>query len=253
MLRVATRSESAEEHFFPEKAAGGFTHVDSTVDFYNRVNALLRPGTTVIDFGAGRGRASEELPPYVRGLATLKGKVGKVIGVDVDPVVRENPLIDEAIVITPDAPLPFADNSVDLIVSDWALEHISEPQRLVTELTRILRPGGWLCARTPNRWGYIAVGTTLIPERLHAAVLNRVQPTRKECDVFPKFYRINTLSAFRSHFGSQFEVFAYTVNSEPAYVGNSRFLWRLALLGFRFTPDRFGAVIHAFLRKQSPN
>jgi SAM-dependent methyltransferase len=224
--------------------------VDSSVDFYTRVNALLSPEMTVLDFGAGRGRGSETLPPYTRALATVKGKVRKVIGADVDPVVRDNPLIDEAVVIAPDAPLPFADASIDLIVSDWTLEHIENPNVVVHELGRVLRPGGWLCARTPNRWGYIALGSQLVPARLHAAVLRRAQPDRKECDVFRKYYKLNSLRTIKKIFHN-FDVFLYTVNAEPAYFGNSRLLWRAVLLGFRITPSQFGAVIHAFLRKNN--
>jgi SAM-dependent methyltransferase len=224
--------------------------VDSTVDFYTRVNALLSPEMIVLDFGAGRGRGSEGPSSYVRTLATLKGKVQKVVGADVDPVVRDNPLIDDAVVIAPDSPLPFADRSIDLIVSDWTFEHIQNPNIVVRELGRVLRPGGWICARTPNRWGYITIGAQLVPERLHAAVLRKAQPDRKQCDVFPKFYKLNSHRAIKRIFHG-FDVFLYTVNSEPAYFGNSRLLWRAALLGFRITPSRFGAIIHAFLRKNN--
>jgi hypothetical protein len=34
---------------------GGFSRVDGSIEFYTRVNALLGPDMTVVDFGAGRG------------------------------------------------------------------------------------------------------------------------------------------------------------------------------------------------------
>lgn len=40
---------------FPEIGAGGYTSRDGTVEFYGRVQALLRPTMHVLDFGAGRG------------------------------------------------------------------------------------------------------------------------------------------------------------------------------------------------------
>ena len=43
---------------------------------------------------------------------TLRGKVKKVIACDVDEVVLSNPGADEAVVIQPDAPLPFADDAL---------------------------------------------------------------------------------------------------------------------------------------------
>src|SRR4051794_20316544 len=91
---------SPMEHFYPEISAGGYSRVDSTIDFYLRVNALLKPEMTVLDFGAGRGvgiiNSRHELD---RKLRILRGKVAKVIGVDVDSIVSTNPGLDEAAVM----------------------------------------------------------------------------------------------------------------------------------------------------------
>jgi hypothetical protein len=43
--------------FYPENGAGGFSRCDGTVQFYQRVHALPRPGYVVFDFGAGRDAA----------------------------------------------------------------------------------------------------------------------------------------------------------------------------------------------------
>ncbi len=51
----------------------------------------------VADYGAGRGSGSKEGAAFKRELRTLKGKVRKVIGLDVGPAVVENPLVDEAL------------------------------------------------------------------------------------------------------------------------------------------------------------
>src|SRR5919202_251236 len=73
----------------------------------------------ILDFGAGRGGHAEREGGFVRRLTRLKGKVVKVIGVDVDPAVRDNPDLDVAVRIDPNARLPLEDGSVDLIVP-WA-------------------------------------------------------------------------------------------------------------------------------------
>ena len=115
------------ERFYPELAAGGFTHNDQWVLFYSRVGALLRPDTTVLDFGAGRGKAVERQTGYKLALGTLRGRCAKVVGADVDPVVGENPLVDEAVVLEPNGTLPFDDGTFDLI-SAWAVfEHLEKP------------------------------------------------------------------------------------------------------------------------------
>jgi len=77
--------------FYPESSFGGFTHVDESVAFYSRVNALLQPSFVVVDFGCGRGSHQDDSVMFRRSLRCLKGKVSKVIGVDVDDVGRRIP------------------------------------------------------------------------------------------------------------------------------------------------------------------
>lgn len=40
--------------------------------------------------------------------------------------------------------LPFLDESFGLVLSQAVLEHVTDPQRYVDEIVRVLRPGGWL-------------------------------------------------------------------------------------------------------------
>lgn len=247
----APAGPDALTRLFPEVGAGGFSRIDGTVQFYVRINALLRPEMTVLDFGAGRGEWTEDPVVYRRELRTLRGKVERVVGVDVDPVVTGNPGCDEAVLLDAGSRIPLADSSVDLVVSDHTFEHLDDPVAVTAELDRVLRPGGWICARTPNRWGYIGVGARLVPNAAHAGVLRRVQPGRQDRDVFPVRYRINSRRDFRRCFpASRFDVLAYTVNAEPWYFGRSRIAWRVALAVGAVLPQALGAKYMVFIRKK---
>jgi len=46
-------------------------------------------------------------------------------------------------------PLPFPNQSFDVVVCSHILEHLLEPQRLVSEAHRVLRPGGLLVVGVP--------------------------------------------------------------------------------------------------------
>lgn len=249
-----SRLADCKRQFYPEVSAGGFSHVDGTVAFYSRVNALLQPEMTVLDFGAGRGRAVQEDPvPYRRALQTLQGKCRRLIGADVDEAVLQHPRLDEAHVIPEHGPLPLADGSVDLIVSDATFEHITHPEAVASELARVLKPGGWLCARTPNRWGYIGLGTNLIPNRWHVALLKYLQPHRKAVDVFPTAYRLNTRAALKKHFPeATWEHCSHGHFAEPAYFGTSKLLWALVLFSYRLTPPGGAPTWMVFLRRKAP-
>jgi SAM-dependent methyltransferase len=242
----------AVHRYFPEIAAGGFTRVDGTIEFYSRVNSLLKDDMTVVDYGAGRGAGPLEDPvPYRRNLLTLQGKCERLIGIDVAEAVLSNTAVDEAHKIDPGDALPLPDASVDMMVSDWVLEHISEPEALAGEIARVLKPGGWFCARTPNRWGYIGIGANLVPNQWHQRFLKHLQPQKKDVDTFPTTYRMNTEAKLKSYFPeASFERIIYGHFGEPAYFGQSLFAWSMVLTSFRLTPERFAPVLMAFFRRR---
>src|SRR6516225_6909042 len=99
------------------------------------------------------------IPPDVFGhtLRNLRGKVREVIGANIDSIVTTNPSLDRAIVLEPDGGIPLADRCVRMVVSDFTFEHIENPAYVARELDRILAPGGWICARTPNRNDYVSL------------------------------------------------------------------------------------------------
>src|SRR5579864_7169464 len=125
---------------FPENRAGGFSRWDGTVQFYQRVRALLGPNQVVLDFGAGRGAAYyEDSSSYRKSLRDLRGEGRRIVGADVDPVVSSNPWMDESIVIDIASPLPFPDSTFDLIVSDSTFEHVEDESWVAAELDRTLK------------------------------------------------------------------------------------------------------------------
>ena len=248
---VRSRS-STLRRLYPEVQAGGFSRVDGNIEFYSRVSALLTPEMVVVDFGAGRGKdATDDPVDFRRSLRNLQGKAAEIVGVDIDPEVLSNPSVDRAIVTVDGEPLPLADDSVDIIVSDFCFEHIQSPGPVMRELDRVLKVGGWICARTPNRWGYIGIGARGVPNRYHTRMLTRLQPGRQARDVFPTAYRLNTRRQLRTHFPApRYLDCTYGYNSEPAYFGTSLFAWRAARAVFKFAPERACALWYIFLQKQ---
>jgi ubiquinone/menaquinone biosynthesis C-methylase UbiE len=51
--------------------------------------------------------------------------------------------------LEPDAPLPLPDSTFDLALCAETLEHVRDVQLLLSELRRVLRPGGVLAVTTP--------------------------------------------------------------------------------------------------------
>lgn len=186
--------------------------------YNNRIRALARGAERVLDFGAGRGI----------GCIDLRLSGAHVVGCDVSPAVQRNPNLDSAFIIKPGKPLPFPDNHFDLIVSRYVLEHVEDGGFVAKELRRVLKPGGHFCAITPNRWGYVALGATVIPNFLHVAALKAIQPEKEAEDTFPTRYRMNTPGDIARHFGDG--VSLALMSGPPSYtfgtqIGRKFFLW----------------------------
>lgn len=116
------------KRFQPELSAGGFSKHDGTIEFYGRVSAIAGSKSVVLDYGAGRGAwFVDEDSEYRKRVRTLKGLVSKVVGCDIEPSVLENQAVDEAFVVSPGEKLPLDDGSVDIVVSDYVFEHVSNP------------------------------------------------------------------------------------------------------------------------------
>jgi SAM-dependent methyltransferase len=239
---------------YPEAAVGGYTKLDGLVEFYTRIGTLVDEKSTVLDFGAGRGVwAFEGTTELHRRLRMLRGRVARVVGTDVDPVVTTNPTLDEAHVVGLGEPLPFEAATFDLVVADHVFEHVNHEDApgVAADIMRVLKPGGWLAARTPNKWGMIGVAARAVPNRMHVSVLGRLQPGRQAEDVFPVRYEMNTRKDLRRLFAPH-AVHVYGHASEPRYFGHSPTAWRLAAGVDRLTPSRLQPTLMVFVQKAEP-
>lgn len=236
--------------FFPEGNIGGFSHVDPGVALYSQINAILRPTDRVLDFGAGRGEhIVDDAVDYRRGLFTLQGRCAHVEGCDVDEAVLNNPFLDHAAVTEIGRPLPYPDESFDIICARFVFEHIADPAPVAQELLRVLKPGGVIAALTPNKLGYIAAVATLVPNRLHVWALSYIQPKRKSFDVFPTAYRLNSPQAIRRAFGPRITLHTMYLSGEPAYHFGSPVLYRIEKWLHKHLPNRLQPLLIAFVRK----
>jgi ubiquinone/menaquinone biosynthesis C-methylase UbiE len=105
--------------------------------------------------------------------------------------------VNESFQIADDGRIPVESNIADVAMLDWVCEHLADPEKTFKEIFRVVKPGGWIALRTPNRWHYSMIASRMVPDSLHARVLSRVQEGRQEHDVFPKHYRANTPRTLR--------------------------------------------------------
>ena len=99
-----------------------------------------------LDLGCGDGRLAGELD------------AAELTAADVSPVALERARgrLPEARIVElePDAPLPFDDGAFDLVLCTETIEHVRDVQLLLSEIRRVLRPGGVLALTTPALFTY---------------------------------------------------------------------------------------------------
>jgi 2-polyprenyl-6-hydroxyphenyl methylase/3-demethylubiquinone-9 3-methyltransferase len=105
--------------------------------------ARVRPGTHVLDVGCGEGRFAAEL-----------ARAGaSVVGIDVaqEPLRRARmsyPELDLRLVAA-EGPWPLPDAAFDLVWAGEVIEHVADTASWLSEVRRVLRPGGTLLLTTP--------------------------------------------------------------------------------------------------------
>lgn len=246
------------EKFYPESQLLGYTFVDGTAAFYNAVNKLIGAKAlekTILDLGCGRGwymYLDESSPDaLIRQYRNFKGRVKKVIGIDVDKNAETNPAIDEFRIMEIDKPWPVEDESIDVCICDYVMEHVENVSFFFAELRRVLKKGGIACLRTPNKFGYMALVSSLVPNSMHSKLLKKIQPNRNEQDIFPVVYKCNTKKAFRKNLQEYgFDPYVYSYEAEPSYLRFSYISFALGFYLSKLLPKTFKATIFAFGRKK---
>jgi ubiquinone/menaquinone biosynthesis C-methylase UbiE len=239
-------------HSYPELAYGGYSRCDGNVAFYARVNALLTPESHVLDIGCGRGAFLDDTSaPWRNALRNFKGRARHVTGIDVDQNAERNPTLDSFQLLTELDQWPIEDGSIDLAVSSYVLEHVEHPTTFMSECSRVMKPGGYICHATPNKHSYISLIASLIPNRLHGGITSKVQSNRAVEDVFPTFYRCNTKrTIIRSMEQAGFDVTVVRHEAEPAYLHFSKIAYRLGVIAHRLMPPPLASTLLIYARKR---
>lgn len=147
------------------------------------VRQYVTPATRLLDLGCGRGGLIEKLGP----------EVAAPVGIDPDwsSLAEHRSPLTWRTCAWADA-LPFKDGCFDVVMASWLLEHLADPLHVLSEVARVLTPGGHFVTLTPNAWHPLLVANRI--SRIAPAVQRALVPRlygRSEADTFRVYYRAN--------------------------------------------------------------
>lgn len=139
------------ERVIPKDSDGGFTRVNLVRHQAAHLYTIrdLRGARRILDVGCGTGYGS----------AMTASSMPEVVGTDVSEEAiawakAKYPLDNLEFMSMPATDLNFPDDSFDAAYSIQVIEHIEDVELYLSEVVRVLRPGGKFVVATPNRLTY---------------------------------------------------------------------------------------------------
>ncbi len=195
---------------------------DAYLAYHRLLNEYLPARGRVLDLGCGDHRM----------LACYRNAEREIWGAD----FRQHARLTERQwfrSLPPSGTVPFADSFFDVIVSSWVLEHVTAPGAFLSEVSRVLRPGGWFVALTINGWHYttwIRRAASCLPHRFSQRLVYRLY-RRSDEDTFRTWYRLNTAAQMKVESQSAgLELRAIHRVANQGYFAFLRPLWKLAVV-----------------------
>ena len=118
----------------------GFGKIKTLKDFvnYKWIDSLkIKKGEKVLDVGCNAGELLNKI------VATYGANAfGLDISDETISVARKYNPFDNDYIVGDAENLPYADKTFDVVVSTDVLEHVPQPDKVISEILRVLRPGG---------------------------------------------------------------------------------------------------------------
>lgn len=116
--------------------------------FFPRINVLkevgIKPGSRVLDYGCGSGA-------YIPALVELAGESGKIYALDIHPLavqsvqnIASKKKLTNLQTILSDCQTGLEDRSIDIVLLYDVLHDLSQPDKVLEEIHRILKAEGIL-------------------------------------------------------------------------------------------------------------
>lgn len=176
---------------------------------------------SVLDAGCGNGN-------YV--IDENRNLIDYAVGVDLVPEFTSKNICLDKIDYANLTALPYSDESFDVVISLWVLEHLENPAKVFDEVSRVLKKGGRFLFVTPNIAFFPLYIVHFFKSMKLNHFVNKVFFGRESKDVFKSYYRANTVRDLRRLVEGRFKVDVLRLNYDPGYTSFSYVTFALSNL-----------------------
>lgn len=172
------------EGFLPQ------AHPDIT-NLYDEVVARYmnaKSDQAIIDIGGGRYTSFAKYKnPKLKAMITAVDK-------DISEISK-NKEVDEIIVADVSQTLPFGENTIDMIVSRYVLEHLDNLEKFIGNSKSVLKEGGYSIHLFAGKFAPFATLNRLLPNKLSRRVLQLFLPPSHDKHGFKTYYNCDYTKA----------------------------------------------------------
>lgn len=207
--------------------------MNGTTEFWQLCERVVPRGARILEIGAGPTNPT----------STFLASLGTLDAVDLDPAVHGNEAAERTMTLQ-DGVVPCPDGAYGACVSNFVLEHVEDPVQHLSEVRRVLKPGGVYVFRTPNRWHYVSLVAQVTPHWFHSLVSNRLRALPPGSpEPYPTFHRLNSREdILQGARRSLLEVEALRlIEKEPSYGLASRPLF-LSMVAYERVVNSWGGL-----------
>ena len=136
-------ADSYAQHLYPEE-------LDRQIwaGYGKAIAKLVGPGRVVLDLGCGPGKCALEIAK--RGCRVIAGDISLNMLTILSSTLDQAPENSLVLCRLNAYDLPFLDGSLDAVVARYLLLAVGNPERVVMEVKRVLKPGGMLITEGPT-------------------------------------------------------------------------------------------------------
>src|SRR2546423_13584431 len=162
--------------------------------YHEVLRAIVPAGCRWLDLGCGHQMFADWMNLEEKDLAA---RASVLVGADLDfDGLKKNRFAHLRIMANLEH-LPLRVSSFDLITANMVMEHTEHPDIILREVQRTLAPGGYFVFHTPNRFNPAIRIAAVTPQALKNRIVGLLE-SRKEEDIFPTFYRANSIAEIRT-------------------------------------------------------